>query len=136
MCRDMAQVSTLVKQMDKDVYRLLNRNIPGTTTFLFPPSKGLPHFLKKNRRGIGICIPSHYFAQALLAHVAEPLLFAYLPRNADEELLFPEELVSNYQHDIDSWIDDEMGQGFASTVIDCTIWPVEILQTGQQNVVL
>ena len=130
LCSDLAQASKLVRQLDKELFRFISRNSPGAATFILPAAKDIPHYLKNNRKTIGIRIPDHYFTAEMLKYFDGPIVTASLAQDEMEEMLFPDELVQKYEQYIDLWIDDERGQAYPSTIVDCTIWPPELVRQG------
>lgn len=91
MCRDLSEIATYAK-VDNGQYRLLKANTPGSYTFILEGTKELPRrVLHPKRKTIGLRIPDHPVALALLAELDEPLLSSTLllpedvdpPSNAD-----------------------------------------------------
>ena len=78
MCRDLSEIATYAK-VDNAQYRLLKANTPGSYTFILEGSKELPRrVLHPRRKTIGLRIPDHPVALALLAELDEPLLSSTL----------------------------------------------------------
>jgi tRNA threonylcarbamoyl adenosine modification protein (Sua5/YciO/YrdC/YwlC family) len=134
LCAGMADASMLIKQIDKELYRLIRRNTPGPFTFIMQAGKDVPHHFNNKRKTIGIRIPSHYFIEALLTDLASPLISISLASGEEEQSLYPDQLVAQYRHDLDVWIDDEQPQGPPSTILDCTSWPPEIIRDGGHEI--
>lgn len=130
LCAGMADASILIKPIDKELYRLIRRNTPGPFTFIMHAGKEVPHHFNNKRKTIGIRIPSHYFTEALLADLGRPLISISLASGEEEQALYPDQLVTKYSHQLDLWIDDEQSQGRPSTVLDCTVWPPDIIRDG------
>ncbi|MCB0688685.1 MAG: threonylcarbamoyl-AMP synthase [Saprospiraceae bacterium] len=135
LCPSMTNASKLIKQLDKEVYKFINRNTPGPLTFILEAGKTMPHHFRNKRRTIGIRIPDHYLLKMLLSIFEHPLLTTSLPSNDEEELLYPEELVDHYKDQLSIWIDDEHQQNSPSSVIDCTNWPPEIIRNSGHEIV-
>jgi tRNA threonylcarbamoyl adenosine modification protein (Sua5/YciO/YrdC/YwlC family) len=78
ICRDLSEVSHFAKMPDP-IYRLLRLYTPGPYTFLLNATREVPKRLQHpNRKTIGIRIPAHVIAQALLELSEEPLLTSSL----------------------------------------------------------
>ena len=78
MCRDLSEIATYAK-VDNAQYRLLKATTPGSYTFILEGTKELPRrVLHPKRKTIGLRIPDHKVALALLAELDEPLLSSTL----------------------------------------------------------
>ncbi|NND34007.1 MAG: threonylcarbamoyl-AMP synthase [Saprospiraceae bacterium] len=130
LCAGITDAAILSKQIGKELFRLIKRNTPGPFTFILTAGKDVPHHFSNKKKTIGIRIPQHYFIEVMLREMGRPLLSISLASTDEEQLLYPDELVSIYRNQIDLWIDDERPQGQPSTIIDCTDWPPEIIREG------
>lgn len=78
MCRDLSEIATFAR-VDNAQYRLLKASTPGSYTFILEGTKELPRrLLHPKRKTIGLRIPDHPLALALLAELNEPLLTSTL----------------------------------------------------------
>lgn len=83
MCRDLSEVSRYAR-MDNTKFRLLKDNTPGSYTFILEATKEVPKRLQHPKRStIGIRIPDHPVALALLEELGEPI--------SSSTLILPEE---------------------------------------------
>lgn len=74
VCRDLSEIATYAR-VDNRQYRLLKSVTPGPYTFVLQATRELPRRVQHERRKtIGIRIPDHPAAQALLETLGEPLL--------------------------------------------------------------
>ena len=72
MCRDLSEIATYAK-VDNSSYRLLKSLTPGAYTFILKATHEVPRRLQNpKRKTIGIRIPDHPVAQALLDELGEP----------------------------------------------------------------
>src|SRR3990172_12192190 len=81
MCRDLSELGTYAR-VDNARYRLLKALTPGSYTFILEATRELPRrLLHARRKTIGIRVPDHAVAHALLLELGEPLLSAtaFLP---------------------------------------------------------
>ena len=104
VCRDLSEISRYAR-VDNWQFRILKLLTPGPYTFILPASKELPKRLShEKRKTIGIRIPEHVVAQALLEALGEPLISCTLqfpgeeqpvsePQDAEKELLHAVDLV-------------------------------------------
>ncbi|MCR4299096.1 MAG: L-threonylcarbamoyladenylate synthase [Gallionella sp.] len=73
MCRDLSEISRYAR-VDNSKYRLLKSNTPGSYTFILEATKEVPKRLQHPKRStIGIRIPNHPVALALLEELGEPM---------------------------------------------------------------
>lgn len=78
MCRDLSEIATYAR-VDNAQFRLLKATTPGSYTFILEGTRELPRrVLHPKRKTIGLRIPDHTLAQALLAELDEPMLTSTL----------------------------------------------------------
>ena len=83
MCRDLSEISRYAR-VDNTKFRLLKNNTPGSYTFILEATKEVPKRLQHPKRStIGIRIPDHPVALALLEELGEPI--------SSSTLILPEE---------------------------------------------
>ncbi|MFU8798247.1 MAG: L-threonylcarbamoyladenylate synthase, partial [Gammaproteobacteria bacterium] len=74
VCRDLSELSTYAR-VDNNTYALLKAYTPGPYTFLLKATREVPRRLQHpNRKTIGIRVPDHTIALALLESLDEPLM--------------------------------------------------------------
>jgi tRNA threonylcarbamoyl adenosine modification protein (Sua5/YciO/YrdC/YwlC family) len=106
VCRDLSEVAQYARVSNAD-YRLLKANTPGPYTFILPATREVPRRLQHpKRKTIGLRIPDHVIAQALLAELKEPLMSATLILPGETlPLSDPQEIRRRLEHDVDLVID-------------------------------
>ncbi len=93
MCRDLSELARYA-QVDNTQFRLLKNNTPGSYTFILDATREVPKRLQHPKRNsVGLRIPDHPVALALLEELGEPLLSSTLilpdesqPLNDAEEI--------------------------------------------------
>lgn len=93
VCRDLSELSRYAR-VDNTQFRLLKNNTPGSYTFILEATREVPKRLQRPKRNsIGLRIPDHPVALALLEELGEPLLSTTLilpgdihPLNDAEEI--------------------------------------------------
>jgi tRNA threonylcarbamoyl adenosine modification protein (Sua5/YciO/YrdC/YwlC family) len=131
MCADFAQLGSLV-HLDNAVFRAVKAATPGSYTFILPADKEVPRrVLHPKKRTVGVRIPAHTVAQALLAELGEPLLSSTLllpgeeaPRAEGWEI---KDLLDNL---VDAVIDAGECGAVPTTVIDFSGGEPVILRRG------
>lgn len=87
MCRDLSDIAKYAR-VDNSQYRLLKSTTPGSYVFILEGTKELPRrVMHPKRKTIGLRVPDHPVAQALLAELDEPLLTATLMLPGEDEPL-------------------------------------------------
>jgi tRNA threonylcarbamoyl adenosine modification protein (Sua5/YciO/YrdC/YwlC family) len=78
VCRDFSQLGQFV-QISNRVFRSVKAATPGSYTFILPATKEVPRrLLHPKKKTVGVRIPEHVVAQALLDELGEPLLSSTL----------------------------------------------------------
>ncbi|MBV1915082.1 MAG: threonylcarbamoyl-AMP synthase [Pseudomonadales bacterium] len=119
VCRDLSDISTYAK-VDNTAYRVLKNHTPGAYTFILQGTKEVPkRFLHAKRKTIGLRIPEHPVAQALLAELGEPMLSSSLILPGDEfPMIDPYEIRQMLEKQVDLVIDGGYCGMELTTVID------------------
>lgn len=121
MCRDLSQIATYAI-VDNVQYRLLKAATPGAYTFILRATREVPRRLMHPRRKtIGVRVPEHAVALALLAELGEPMLSATLALpGGGAPLSDAEEIRAALEHQLDLVIDAGSCGTQPSTMIDLT----------------
>ena len=131
ICRDLSNIAAYAK-VSNEVFKLMKPNLPGPFTFGLPATYRLPNVLMNRRKTIGIRVPDNYIVRALVEELGGPLLTTSV--KADDEVVEymtdPELIYERYGKLVDLVIDGGSGRNVASTVVDCTADPVEIIRQG------
>ncbi len=134
MCRDLSEISRYA-QMDNAKFRLLKSNTPGSYTFILAATKEVPKRLQHPKRStIGIRIPDHPVALALLEELGEPMSSCTLILPEEEQpLKDAEHIRALLEKKVDLVIDGgTIGTDF-TTVIDLTGEMPVLLRRGKGN---
>jgi tRNA threonylcarbamoyl adenosine modification protein (Sua5/YciO/YrdC/YwlC family) len=131
VCRDLKELS-IYARVDNTSYRILKHYTPGPFTFLLQASREVPRRLvHPKRRSIGIRVPDHAIAQALLDALGEPLMSTslILPNDA-EALSDPFDIRERLASQVELIIDGGNGGLTATTVVDLTVSPPDVVRQG------
>lgn len=132
ICEDLSNLSDYVKQIDNATFKILKRALPGGYTFILPGSKSLPNPFKK-RKTVGIRVPDNSIIQAILNTLGNPIVSTSI-RDDDDILEYttdPELIKEKWDNSVDLVIDGGYGANEASTVIDLSVVPPEIVREGK-----
>ena len=141
LCRTLSEAGRLAR-LDDPAFRLLRSLTPGPCTFILPASAELPRRLKhlgrSKRRAIGIRMPDHVVARALLEAMGEPLLSTSLVLPDEDDLVSHEveTVAERCLRWVDVLIDAEDCEPGPTSVVDCTGDSPEIVRQGHHPVAL
>ena len=131
VCQDFAQLGQFV-YVAKPVFRAIKAATPGAYTFILPATKEVPRRLQHpGKKTVGVRIPRHVVAQAMLAELGEPLVSStLLLPDQDEPLSQGWEIADEIGHAVDAVIDSGDCGTEPTTVIDFSQDKPEILRRG------
>ena len=130
ICSDLSDLSKYARQLSTPVYRILKQYLPGPYTFILPASKEVPKILKSKKDTIGLRVPDHPIAQAIVAALGRPILSASLPEEAVEFYTDPAYIYEAYKNRVDIIIDGGIGGMIPSTIVDFTQDEAEVIRKG------
>ncbi len=131
VCSEFGQLGQYV-EMGNDVFRAIKAATPGPYTFILRGTREAPKvMLLEKKRTVGVRIPDHVTARALLDELGEPLMSStlILP-DSDEAPTDGWEIAERLAHQVDAVLDSgDVGVG-PTTVIDFTAEEDLILRRG------
>lgn len=132
MCRDLSEIAVYAI-VDNVQYRVLKALTPGSYTFILRATREVPRrLLHPRRKTIGVRVPAHPVAQALLGELHEPMLSATLLfPGAGEPPSDAAEIRSKLEHQLDLVIDSGHCGTVPTTVVDLTEDVPKIVREGK-----
>jgi tRNA threonylcarbamoyl adenosine modification protein (Sua5/YciO/YrdC/YwlC family) len=132
LVRDLSELSTFAI-VDNRQFRMIRTVTPGPYVFVLVATKEVPRRLSHpSRKTIGLRVPDHEIARALIAELGEPLIASTLILPPDDEPLNdPEEIRVRLEKQIDLVIDGGACPREPSTVIDLTGPEPELIRMGR-----
>ncbi len=132
VCRDLSEITTYAR-IDNQAFRLLKALTPGPYTFIHQATKQVPRrLLHPRRKTIGIRVPDHEICRALLSELDQPILSTTMILPGDElPLTDPYEMREALDKHVDLVIDGGFCGLEATTVVDMTADPPEVLRAGK-----
>jgi tRNA threonylcarbamoyl adenosine modification protein (Sua5/YciO/YrdC/YwlC family) len=130
LCHDFAQMGPLV-HLDNAVFRLVKAATPGPYTFILPATSEVPRrLMAPKKRTVGVRIPDHVLAHALLEALGEPLISTtlLLPDEA-EPMTEGWRIKDELDQLLDAVIEGEAGS-LPTTVVDLSSGSPEITRYG------
>jgi len=134
VCRNLSEVGQFAK-VDNLQYRLMRANTPGSYTFILRASRDVPRRLLTPRHTIGVRIPGHAVAMALLEALGEPLLSSTLILPAHGVALNnAPEIRRHLEHELDLVIDSGGCEGEVTTVVDLSGDAPRLVREGKGDI--
>lgn len=130
LCADLSEISRYARVPDT-AYRLMRRLVPGPYTFVLEATKEVPKLCMSKRKTVGIRVPEHPVAQAILAVLGRPIISTSAKRDDDEWMSNdPDEIAAKFKN-LDMVLDAGMGGLNPSTVLAFSEdGEIEILREG------
>ncbi len=133
ICPNLKDISEWALVPD-DAYRVMRRVTPGPYTFVLQATKKVPKILLQKRKTVGIRIPDSVVSLRLVEELGRPILSTSVPQGEDGYYTDPEEIASNYYHDLDLILDAGVMFNQPSTIVDFTSEEPVILREGAGDV--
>jgi tRNA threonylcarbamoyl adenosine modification protein (Sua5/YciO/YrdC/YwlC family) len=128
MCRDLSEIARYAMVSDQN-YAFLR--VPGSYTFILPARREVPRRVTR-KKTIGVRIPGHAAAHALLAELGEPMLSSTLALPGDPAPLSDaQEIRERLGRRLDLIIDAGPCDTQPSTVLDLTGAEPQVLRKGK-----
>jgi len=131
VCRDFAQLGQFV-HVSNAMYRLVKSSTPGSYTFILPATKEVPkRLMHPKKKTVGVRIPEHTVAQALLQALGEPILSSTLLLPDHEEPLTQGwEIKERLDNAVDAVLDSGDCGTEPTTVVDLSGDVPEVVRRG------
>lgn len=132
VCRDLSEIATYAR-VDNRQFRLLKSATPGPFTFILRATPEVPRRLQNAKhKTVGIRIPDHAIAQALVEELGEPLMSStFILPGDDLPLNDPEEIRHQFEHQLGLVIDGGPCDHHPTTVLDLSADVPTVLRQGK-----
>jgi tRNA threonylcarbamoyl adenosine modification protein (Sua5/YciO/YrdC/YwlC family) len=119
LCRDLSELASYAR-VDNRQYRILKLGTPGPFTFILLATKEVPRRVSHpQRRTVGLRVPDHRVAQALLAELGQPLLATTLIAPGESEPMNEAQAIrARFQKQLQAVVDAGACPMQPTTVID------------------
>ena len=132
LCSDLSNIAAYTKNFNRNIYKLLNRALPGPYTFILEANNEVPSIFRSRKKTIGIRVPNHEVINRIIDLIGHPLLAASL--HDDDEIAEyptdPNEIEEKFGNVTDLIVDAGYGSNVPSTVIDCTSGEPVVIREG------
>ena len=132
VCHDLSELGQYAR-VDNQQYRLLKQLTPGAYTFILPATKEVPRrTLHPKRATIGLRVPDHPVAQALLKALGEPILSCTLMLPDDDvPLSDADDIAEKIGKRVNLIIDSGHCEPESTTVLDLTGDEMVVVREGK-----
>ncbi len=118
VCADLSGIAHYAV-IDNVHYRLLKRLLPGPYTFILPATREVPRMLLNKQKTIGLRVPNHPVALALVQALGTPIISTSASHKDEEPLNDPAEIVARFKG-IELVLDTGFCGVVPSTIVDLT----------------
>jgi tRNA threonylcarbamoyl adenosine modification protein (Sua5/YciO/YrdC/YwlC family) len=138
ICHDLSNISEFTRPFDRQVYKMLNRCLPGPYTFILNGNSRVPALFRSKKKTIGIRVPDNAIALAIVQGLGNPVMSTsmHVPDEILEYPSDPEEIHERYGKLVDMVIDGGTGNIIPSTVVDFTGDEASIIREGAGDIAL
>ncbi|MDO9004354.1 MAG: L-threonylcarbamoyladenylate synthase [Aquabacterium sp.] len=132
LCRDLSELANYAR-VDNRQFRLLKLGTPGPYTYILEATKEVPRRVSHpSRRTVGLRVPEHTVAQALLEILGQPLLGTTLIMPGEELALNDaNEIRERLQKQVQAVIDSGACPLEPTTVIDLSSGDAVVVRQGR-----
>ena len=131
VCPDLGDIARYAI-VDDRAYRVMRRLLPGPYTFILPATREVPRILMMKRKTVGIRVPHHEVALALVRELGNPIVSTSATFDG-EQLNDPDDLVARFKQ-VDMVLDAGWGGLDPSTIVDLTGSEPEVVREGAGSV--
>jgi tRNA threonylcarbamoyl adenosine modification protein (Sua5/YciO/YrdC/YwlC family) len=128
VCADLGQVAQYTVLRDYE-YRILKQYLPGPYCFILDASKEVPRLIQTPRKHVGVRIPAHEVALALVRELGRPIISSTAARHGEVPHVDPHELDADFKG-LDLVLDGGPGGEEPTTVVDLTGDTPKIVREG------
>jgi L-threonylcarbamoyladenylate synthase len=129
---DISRLGLLAAEIPEKGDRLIKAFWPGKLTLVFKAKESVPESITANTGKIGIRLPEHPVAVALVRALKKPLTATSANPSGMPGIYRIADLEENFKNQVELILDaGELKGGPGSTVIDVTINPPVILREGE-----
>jgi tRNA threonylcarbamoyl adenosine modification protein (Sua5/YciO/YrdC/YwlC family) len=131
MCSDFAQLGQFAT-INNALFRSIKAATPGPYTFILPATREVPRrLLHPKKKTVGVRIPDHVVALAILRELGEPMVTSTLLLPGEEEPMTQGwEIKETLDHQLDAVVDSGECGTEPTTVIDFSSGEADILRQG------
>lgn len=133
ICSNLSHLSDYTRPISNQLFKLMNRNLPGPFTFILEANNNVPKYFKGKKKTVGIRVPDNNIIRAIVEELGNPILSTSIHRDDEivEYFTDPELIYEQFQDLVDIIIDGGPGELVPTTIVDCTSGEIEISRQGK-----
>ena len=128
VCRDLTEVARYAVMHDR-VFRILRKYLPGPYCFILEATHDVPRAVQGHRKTVGVRIPNHPVALALVEGLGRPIVSSTAARHGETPHIDARELDLEFPG-LAMVLDCGPGGTEPTTVIDLTTEQPEVIRAG------
>ncbi|MEW6486333.1 MAG: L-threonylcarbamoyladenylate synthase [Thermodesulfobacteriota bacterium] len=129
VCADLTHIARYAR-VSNFAYRILKRFLPGAYTFVLEASREVPKLLLTKQKTVGIRVPDHPVALALVRELDNPVLSTSANRAGGDPLNDPAEIQKILGKEVDVILDCGILPRVPSTVVSLVGDEIRVLREG------
>ena len=132
ICDDLSEIASYTKPMERSVFKLLKKTLPGPFTYILEASNYVAKLFGTNKKEVGIRVPKHNITHQIVKSLQHPLVSSSV-HDEDEIIKYstdPKTIFEKHENEVDAVIDCGYGKNVASTVVDCRNEQIKIIRQG------
>jgi len=136
ICNNLSSLADFTKPIDRRVYKIMNKALPGPYTFILDASNLVPKLFGNNKKDVGIRIPDNDLTRYIVEKLGNPLAVTSV-HDVDEIVDYttdPQAIEEQIGNNVALVIDAGFGNNVPSTIVDCTNNQIEIVREGAGEV--
>jgi tRNA threonylcarbamoyl adenosine modification protein (Sua5/YciO/YrdC/YwlC family) len=128
ICPDLADISKYAI-VENATYRVLRRLLPGPYCFVLQATRDVPKMVQMNKKTVGIRVPAHPVAQAIVRELGRPIISTTAARPGEDPMVDPWEIKEMFSA-LEIVVDAGPGGIIPSTVVDLSSGEIVIVREG------
>ncbi len=132
VCKDLTEVSRYAVMHDR-VFRSIRGHLPGPFTFILTATREVPKIVQSSRKTVGVRVPNHPVARALVEELGRPLLTTTANRPGEEPMPDPREIMDAFKA-LALVLDVGAGGLLPTSIVDLTGDSPVIVREGEGDV--
>ena len=128
VCRDLGDVARYAVMHDS-VYRILKQHLPGPYCFILDATREVPKIVQSPRKSVGVRIPNHPVALALVQELGRPIISSTAARHGEQPNPDPREIDLEFKG-LALVLDAGAGGVEPTTVVDLTGGSPKVIRAG------
>lgn len=128
VCRDIGDIARYAVMHDS-VYRILKQYLPGPYCFILDATREVPKIVQSPRKTVGVRIPAHPVALALVRELGRPIISSTAARHGQESNPDPREIDLEFKG-LAMVLDAGPGGLEPTTIVDLTSGKPKVIRAG------